>query len=141
MVLAAAYAGLRFGELCALRMDRFDALRRSIRVEDNLSEVRSEFIFKAPKSDASRWTVSVPEFFIDELAQRLSMYPDGSGLVFTARARDRSGAPISDGGSGSWPSRLRLASWAARQPDLRERKPQDGVGRLDRDSRYSRFSG
>jgi integrase len=53
-VLTAACAGLRFGELCALRIERFDALRSTVRVEENLSEVRGEFYFKEPKSDASR---------------------------------------------------------------------------------------
>lgn len=90
MVLTAAYSGLRFGELCALRFDRFDALRRSIRVEESLSEVKSEFIFKAPKSDASRRTVSVPGFLVDHLAQHLAAFPDGSGLFFTAQG----GGPI-----------------------------------------------
>lgn len=90
MVLTAAYSGLRFGELGALRFDRFDALRRSIRVEENLSEVKSEFIFKAPKSDASRRTVSVPGFLVDRLAQHLAAFPDGSGLFFTAQG----GGPI-----------------------------------------------
>jgi integrase len=84
MVLAAAYSGLRFGELCALRTDRFDALRRTLRVEESLSEVRGEFNFKSPKSDASRRTVSVPGFLVEELARHFAKYPDGSGLVFTA---------------------------------------------------------
>ena len=60
MVLTAAYTGLRFGELAALRIERFDALRRSIRVVESLSEVRGTFHFKPPKSDAWRRTVSVP---------------------------------------------------------------------------------
>ncbi|CAN5870976.1 site-specific integrase [soil metagenome] len=90
MVLTAAYSGLRFGELCALRVERLDALRRTIRVEENLSEVRSQFIFKSPKSDASRRTVSVPAFLVDELAQHLSTFPDSSGLLFTAQ----NGGPI-----------------------------------------------
>jgi len=84
MVLTAAYSGLRFGELCALRVDRFDALRRTIRVEESLAEVRSRFIFKSPKSDASRRTVSVPGFLVEELAQHLVRFPDDSGLIFTA---------------------------------------------------------
>ena len=43
MVLAAAYTGLRFSELRALRVDRFDALRRTIRVrsEEHTSELQS----------------------------------------------------------------------------------------------------
>jgi len=90
MVLAAAYTGLRFGELCALRVERIDFLRRAVRVEVNLAEVRGEFIFKAPKSKASRRVVSVPGFVIEELAQHVATFPDSSGLVFTAQ----SGGPI-----------------------------------------------
>ena len=84
MVIAAAYTGLRFGELCALRKERFDALRKTVRVEESLSEVKSEFIFKGPKSEASRRTVSVPGFLVEELAQHLATFPDDSALVFTA---------------------------------------------------------
>jgi integrase len=90
IVLTAAYSGLRFGELCALKVERFDARRRTIRVEESLAEVRSQFIFKSPKSEASRRTVSVPGFLVDELAQHISTYPDRSGLVFTAQG----GGPI-----------------------------------------------
>lgn len=90
MALTAAYSGLRFGELCALRADRFDALRRTIRVEESLAEVRSQFIFKSPKSDASKRTVSVPGFLVEEIAQHLAAYPDSSGLIFTAQR----GGPI-----------------------------------------------
>ncbi|MEX0863503.1 MAG: tyrosine-type recombinase/integrase [Acidimicrobiia bacterium] len=90
MVLTAAYSGLRFGELCALRVDRLDALRRTIRVEESLAEVRSQFIFKSPKSEASRRTVSVPGFLVEELALHLARYPDSSGLIFTAQG----GGPI-----------------------------------------------
>lgn len=84
MVLTAAYSGLRFGELCALRTERFDALRKTVRVEESLSEVRGEFYFKAPKSDASRRTISVPGFLVEKLAQHLATYLDSSELVFTA---------------------------------------------------------
>jgi len=84
MVLTAAYSGLRFGELCALRTERFDALRKTVRVEKNLSEVGGDFIFKSPKSEASRRTVSAPEFLVEEIAQHLATHPDESGLIFTA---------------------------------------------------------
>lgn len=90
MVLAAAYTGLRFGELCALRTDRLDFLRKTVRVEESLSEVKGEFVFKAPKSGASRRTVSAPGFLVEGIAQHLATYPDGSGLVFTAQM----GGPI-----------------------------------------------
>ncbi|NND01695.1 MAG: site-specific integrase, partial [Acidimicrobiia bacterium] len=84
MVLTAGYSGLRFGELAALRTERFDALRKTVRVEESLSEVRGEFAFKAPKSEASRRSVSVPGLLVEELAQHLARFSDGSGLLFTA---------------------------------------------------------
>ena len=78
MVLTAAFTGLRFGELAALRTDRFDALRRTLRVEESLAEVRGEFLFKAPKSDAARRTVSLPAFLVEELVHHLATYGDDS---------------------------------------------------------------
>ena len=90
MVLTAAYTGLRFGELAAFRTEHFDALRKTLRVVESLSEVAGEFVFKPPKSDASRRTVSVPSFVVEELAQHLAVHADGSGLVFSAS----SGGPI-----------------------------------------------
>jgi integrase len=90
MVLTAVYTGLRFGELAALRIERLDALRRTVRVEESLAEVSGEFLVKSPKSDASRRTVSVPSFVVEELAQHLAAHADGTGLMFNAP----SGGPI-----------------------------------------------
>ena len=90
MVLAAAYTGLRFGELAALRVERFDAQRKSLRVEQSLAEVRGEFFVKPPKSEAGRRTVSLPSFIVDELTGHLTEHADNSGLVFSAP----SGGPI-----------------------------------------------
>ena len=90
MVLTAAYTGLRFGELAVLRIERLDTLRKTVRVEENLAEVRGEFLFKPPKSDASRRTVSVPSFVVEELAQHLAIHADGTGQMFSAA----SGGPI-----------------------------------------------
>lgn len=84
MVLAAAYTGLRFSELRALRVDRFDALRRTIRVSTSLVESGGEFFFEKPKSEASRRTVRVPVFLVDVLAAHLARYTDDSGLIFSA---------------------------------------------------------
>jgi integrase len=52
--------------------------------------VRGEFALKSPKSNASRRSVSVPSFVVDELAQHIAQHADGSGLVFSAP----SGGPI-----------------------------------------------
>lgn len=85
LVLTASYTGLRFGELAALRRERLDALRRTIRVEESLAEVRGEFVFKGPKSEASRRTLSIPGFLVDELARHLAAFPNETGLIFTAQ--------------------------------------------------------
>jgi len=84
MVLTAAYTGLRFSELRALRVGRFDALRRTIRVIASLVEARGQFFFVEPKSEASHRTVRVPAFLVDVLAAHLTSYADDSGLVFSA---------------------------------------------------------
>jgi integrase len=102
MMLTAACAGLRFGEFCALRIERFDALRRTVRVEANLSEVRGEFYFKEPKSDASRRTVSVPSFLVEKLAQHLGMWADESGLLSQPPQVGRFDERTSAAGYGRW---------------------------------------
>lgn len=84
MVLTAAYTGLRFGELAALRIERFDALRRTLRVQESLAEVRGEFLFNPPKSDAGRRSVSVPSFVVAELRRHIIEHGDSDGLVFAA---------------------------------------------------------
>ena len=84
MVLAAAYTGLRFSELRALRADRFDALRRTIRVVASIVESKGQFYFEEPKSEASRRTVRVPPFLVDVLAAHLATNGDDSGLIFSA---------------------------------------------------------
>ena len=84
MVLTAAYTGLRFSELRALRVDRFDALRRTIRVVASVVESRGQFYFEEPKSEASRRTVRVPPFLVEVLAAHLATHSDGSGPIFSA---------------------------------------------------------
>ncbi|MCH7670112.1 MAG: site-specific integrase [Acidobacteria bacterium] len=90
MVLTAAYTGLRFGELAALRTERFDALRRTLRVEESLAEMEGQFLIKPPKLDASRRTVSVPSFVAEEMARHLAAHADETDLIFGAPA----GGPI-----------------------------------------------
>ena len=64
--------------------EHFNALRKTLRVEESLSEIRGEFYFKSPKSAASRRTVSAPTFLLEELAEHLGAFPDPSELIFTA---------------------------------------------------------
>jgi integrase len=85
LVLAAAYTGLRFGELAGLRVDRLDLLHRTIRVEETLNDVRGRIVVGPPKSNAARRTVTLPAFLAEVLEDHLRRFPPGeSGRVFTA---------------------------------------------------------
>lgn len=84
LVLTAAYTGLRIGELAALKVNRLNMLRRQIKVVETLSEVRGELHLGPPKSQASRRTVTMPAFLVEELAAHLATYRDQDDWVFTS---------------------------------------------------------
>jgi len=85
LVLTAAYAGCRFGELAGLKTHRLDLLRRSLTVAEALSEVRGQVRLAPPKTAAARRQIALPKFLVDELAAHLAQWPSGAdGFVFTA---------------------------------------------------------
>lgn len=85
LVLTAAYAGCRFGELAGLKTHRLDLLRRSLTVAEALSEVRGQVRVADPKTSAARRQVALPKFLADELSAHLGEWPPGAdGFVFTA---------------------------------------------------------
>lgn len=82
MVLAQAGLGLRVGELLGLRVQDVDFLRRTVRIELQLSERGKERI--EPKTPRSKRTLPMPSFVAEALAAHLSQYPAGSdGSIFT----------------------------------------------------------
>jgi integrase len=83
LVLTAAFAGLRWGELAGLRTERVNILRRTIRVEEQLVEVGGRPQFGPPKSQAGVRTLTIPGTLADLLAEHLGTGPvRSSGLVF-----------------------------------------------------------
>jgi integrase len=85
LVLTAAYAGCRFGELAGLKVRRLDLLRRTLTVTEALSEVRGQVRLTPPKTAAARRQVALPMFLAEELAGYLADWPPGAdGFVFTA---------------------------------------------------------
>ena len=84
LVLTAAYTGARFGELAGRQ--HYEPLKRTIRIERNLSDVQGEITFGEPKTRAARRTISIPAWLVDVLAQHLITYPGGDDLIFTAPA-------------------------------------------------------
>ena len=83
LIYAAAYTGLRAGELAALKVDRRDFVRRTIDVVESLSEVRGKLVTGPTKTRARR-TVTMPLFLAEMLAEHLEMFPSPSGYVFTS---------------------------------------------------------
>jgi integrase len=92
LVLTAAFTGLRFGELAALRVKHLDMLRRSIRVEEGMTEVEGNLSFGPLKTKASRRIVSMPKFLAEALDDHLSKREAlrANDLVFTGEK----GAPL-----------------------------------------------
>jgi integrase len=85
LVLAGAYTGLRIGELAGLKLDALDMLRRRLTVTRSVNEVRGKLVVRSePKTAASRRTVALPRFLVDELAAHLALVKDPDGWVFPA---------------------------------------------------------
>lgn len=87
LVLTAGLAGLRQGELFALRAADVDLLHGNISVRRKRLRLASgEVIENDPKSEAGKRKVALPRTLVDELERHLSTYgpPDPGGYVFTS---------------------------------------------------------
>ena len=67
LVYFAAYSGLRFGEVAALRVGRVNVLRAAVEVAESASEVGGTVQYVAPKNGRTR-IVSLPRFVAELLA-------------------------------------------------------------------------
>ncbi len=86
-VFTAAYTGLRFGELAALRLNDLDGLRRTLRVDEQLSRQGSSTMVSGPlKSKKAYRTIGVPAFLVEELAAHVVSFPSTSDFIFSHEA-------------------------------------------------------
>jgi integrase len=86
MVTLQAGAGLRIGELLALRVSDVDFLRKTIRVQYQFAGTDSKER-TAPKTPRSKRVVPVPQFVIDAIAEHLRKYsPGDDGTLFVTEA-------------------------------------------------------
>lgn len=83
LIYTAAYTGLRWGELAALKVKRVNPLRGTIDVVESLSEVNGHLHCGPTKTGATR-RVSLPRFLAQMLQDHLEMYPSPRGYVFTS---------------------------------------------------------
>ena len=85
MVALGAYGGLRIGEVGGLFAADINFLRATVTVQRTLTDVGGRVGLGATKTGASRRTIHVPRFVIDEIGVLLASKPVGpAGLVFTA---------------------------------------------------------
>ncbi len=85
LILLAAFAGLRFGELAALRKTRVDLVHGTVAVVEAISDLRGGVRHVGPpKSEAGRRTVAIPPHMLGELNAHLDEFsePAPDGLVF-----------------------------------------------------------
>jgi integrase len=86
LVLTAAFAGLRLGELSALERRDIDLLRKTIKVERNAQDVFGHGrVVGPPKSAAGARTVAIPPSLVTALEAHLTTFvaPEPTALVFT----------------------------------------------------------
>jgi integrase len=83
LIYTAAYTGLRFGELAALKVERVNLLRGTVHVTESLSEVNGKLHLKGTKNGKDR-TVSLPRFLAQMLGEHIGRYPSREGHVFSS---------------------------------------------------------
>ena len=84
LVLLAAWCGLRFGELTALRRRDIDLIEGTITVEQAAVTVGGQRVITTPKSAAGRRTIYLPTHLTDDARQHLAAFTstDSDALVF-----------------------------------------------------------
>ncbi len=96
LVLLAAFASLRWGELAALRREDIDLVARTVKIERSLTPLPGGgHAFGPPKSSAGRRTVIIPAVVVPDITGHLDQFAasGNGGLVFTSPA----GGPLHHG--------------------------------------------
>ncbi|RAY14907.1 site-specific integrase [Actinomadura craniellae] len=122
LILLAAFAGLRWGEVTALRRCDFDIGKRTVRVRAAFVEqANGKMLLGPPKSRAGLRMVSIPAAIVPALVAHLEKYtkPENDALVFTGVK----GGPLRRSGFNKVTNWLRvvdaLGVWGLHFHDLR----------------------
>jgi integrase len=92
-VLLACFAGLRKGEILALKPDRFDLIERTVTIREQRQErANGTFWIGDPKTSAGTRVVSLPHFMMEEVEMHIKKYVGNasSDLLF----RGLQGGPL-----------------------------------------------
>jgi integrase len=82
MILTLAFTGLRFGELAALKVGRFDPVRKRLSVVESVTEVGSQLVWTTPKSHQTRSVPVSGQIAVDIEEQCRGKQP--GDLIFTS---------------------------------------------------------
>ena len=95
LVLMAAWAGLRFGELTALRRRDLDLEHGTVKIERAVVTVGGQRVLTTPKSAAGNRTVHLPTNLLGEIGRHLAQHtgPNPDDLVFPGNQ----GTPLTPG--------------------------------------------
>ena len=119
LVLLAAFTGLRWGELIALRRRHLDLAARVVKARASVSEVDGKFVEGPPKSAAGRRDVAIPEVILPELRKHLAVRSErgADGRVFVG---PRGGIPRRPNFQATWAEATKEAGVPGLHfPDLR----------------------
>lgn len=83
LIFSAAYTGMRWGELAALRVSRLNLLKGTVEVKESLSEINGHLHVQPPKTGKPR-TLSLPRSLSEMLGEHIGRYPSADGYVFTS---------------------------------------------------------
>ncbi len=84
LIFTAAYTGLRWSELAALKLKNLDLLKGVVQVRESLVEVNGHLCSGSTKTGAAR-AASLPRFLCRMLTDHLKDFPPVDGFVFTSR--------------------------------------------------------
>jgi len=83
LIYLAAYSGLRWGEIAALKIENIELPRGRVSVVESLADVRGDLITQLPKSGKPR-QVTLPQGVAQIVGEHIGRYSAG-GYVFTSR--------------------------------------------------------
>ena len=83
LIFTAAYTGMRWGELVALKIERLNLLRGTVDVVESMSEINGYLHVQPTKTGRPR-TLSLPRSLCELLGEHLGYYPSEDGFVFSS---------------------------------------------------------
>jgi integrase len=83
LIFMAAYTGMRWGELAALRIRRLNLLKGTVDVSESLAEINGHIHIQPTKTGRPR-TLSLPRSLSEILGEHIGRYPSEDGFVFSS---------------------------------------------------------